>query len=123
MKALSIRQPWAWLIVQGIKDIENRTWPTEFRGRFLVHASRRVDVASMDLVREACLAEGIELPAELLTGGVVGEAVILDCVTSSESEWFEGPYGFVIGRARELPFRACSGRLKFFNVHYPSRRT
>lgn len=30
MAALSIRQPWAWLVVQGYKDIENRDWPTNF---------------------------------------------------------------------------------------------
>jgi hypothetical protein len=40
MKALSIRQPWAWLILNAGKDIENRDWPTHFRGRFLIHASK-----------------------------------------------------------------------------------
>ncbi|WP_245839042.1 ASCH domain-containing protein [Yersinia kristensenii] len=39
MKALSIRQPWAWLIVNGYKDIENRTWNTKCRGPVLIHAS------------------------------------------------------------------------------------
>ena len=43
MKALSIRQPWAWLIVHGHKDIENRTWTTSFRGRLLVHAGKSFD--------------------------------------------------------------------------------
>ena len=32
MKALSIRQPWAWAIINAGKDIENRQWPTKFRG-------------------------------------------------------------------------------------------
>ena len=40
MKALSIRQPWAWLIIHGGKDIENRCWPTKFRGRMLIHAAK-----------------------------------------------------------------------------------
>ena len=43
MKILSIRQPWAHLITQGSKDIENRSWPTKYRGAFLVHASLTVD--------------------------------------------------------------------------------
>ena len=43
MKALSIRQPWAWLIVAGYKDVENRTWATDFRGRIYVHAGQRYD--------------------------------------------------------------------------------
>ncbi|MCG0445699.1 ASCH domain-containing protein [Pseudomonas aeruginosa] len=40
MKALSIRQPWAWLVANGHKDIENRDWATSFRGRFLIHAAK-----------------------------------------------------------------------------------
>jgi ASCH domain len=43
MKALSVRQPWAWLIVQGFKGIENRTWQTSFRGTVLIHAGMRID--------------------------------------------------------------------------------
>jgi hypothetical protein len=38
--ALSIRQPWAWLILHAGKDIENRDWPTKYRGPFLIHASK-----------------------------------------------------------------------------------
>ena len=44
MKALSIIQPWAELIVLGHKDIENRTWPTKVRGRVAVHASKKYDM-------------------------------------------------------------------------------
>lgn len=43
MKALSILQPWPWLILHAWKDIENRTWPTRFRGRFLIHAGKGYD--------------------------------------------------------------------------------
>jgi hypothetical protein len=43
MKALSLKQPWANWIVNGIKTIETRTWNTKFRGRFLIHASTNVD--------------------------------------------------------------------------------
>jgi hypothetical protein len=41
IKALSIRQPWAWLIVQGDKDIENRS--TTYRRRVLIHAGKQPD--------------------------------------------------------------------------------
>jgi hypothetical protein len=40
-KAMSIQRPWAWLIVNGIKDIENRKWPTSIRGPFFVHVGKR----------------------------------------------------------------------------------
>ena len=38
MKALSVRAPWWWYIIHGYKDIENREWKTQFRGRVLIHA-------------------------------------------------------------------------------------
>ena len=38
LKAISIRQPWAWLIVNGYKDVENRVWFAKLRGRVLIHA-------------------------------------------------------------------------------------
>lgn len=41
MKALSILQPWAWLITAGHKDIENRRWWTNYRGPFLIHAGKK----------------------------------------------------------------------------------
>ena len=50
MKALSIRQPWAWLIVNGYKDIENRNWRTNFRGRVYVHAGKRPDWESLEYI-------------------------------------------------------------------------
>ena len=47
MKAITIKQPWASLIVHGIKDIENRSWSTKFRGRVLIHAAGVVDPAKV----------------------------------------------------------------------------
>jgi hypothetical protein len=71
MKALSIRQPWAWLIVHGHKDIENRTWTTTFRGRFLVHAGRTFDPEGYRWVRRELSIEMPE-PAAFDRGGIVG---------------------------------------------------
>ena len=39
-RGLSLRQPWAWLVVNGLKDLENRRWNTRFRGTFLIHAAQ-----------------------------------------------------------------------------------
>jgi hypothetical protein len=50
MKVISIRQPWASLIVIGAKDVENRTWPTRYRGPVLIHASQRADDVSSDAI-------------------------------------------------------------------------
>ena len=108
VKILSIRQPWAYLITQGSKDIENRSWPTKYRGPFLVHASLRVD-------KEACLDHGLD-PSKLQTGGVVGIAEITDCVQKHQSKWFEGPYGFVLKSRRSLPFVKWTGALGLRNA-------
>ena len=40
MKAISIKQPWAWLIISGYKTVENRKWYTAHRGDILIHASK-----------------------------------------------------------------------------------
>ena len=103
MKILSIRQTWAHLITQGSKDIENRSWRTKYRGPFLVHAPLTVD-------RRGCSIYGLD-PTKLETGGVVGRAEIVDCVTEHPSKWFEGPYGFVLKNRRSLPFIKWTGGL------------
>lgn len=120
MKAISIMQPWALLIVNGHKDIENRSWPTNFRGRVLIHAGKKFDADAQDDVDgDIHPVTGEELGLdqqgwEYHRGGIVGEAEIVDCVTESKSPWFVGPYGFVIRNARPLPFRPCRGQLGFF---------
>jgi hypothetical protein len=116
MKAISIRQPWAWLIVQGHKTIENRSWPTRLRGPVLIHASK---TASPDdaLVREWVRTKfGIVIPAVLDRGGIVGQVEIIDCVSTSSDPWFEGLFGFALRRAKPLPFRPLAGKLSFFEV-------
>ena len=56
MKCLSVRQPWAALILHGVngqkKDVENRAWPTKFRGAMLIHASKSVDEGALAGLRE-----------------------------------------------------------------------
>jgi hypothetical protein len=117
-KALSIRQPWAWLIVNGHKDIENRQWKTHQRGRIAVHASKgmtRDEYAIADVLAEE---QGVTLPAfeDLERGGIVGTVEIVDCVDRDASPWFFGDYGFVLKNPRLVPFQPMSGRLNFFNV-------
>ena len=113
--ALSIRQPWAWLIVEGYKDIENRSWPTRFRGKFLVHAGKRFDSEGYEWVRKKFRIAMPE-PNEFERGGIVGVAEIVDCVTKHRSRWFAGEYGFVLRNARPLRFIPMLGKLGFFSI-------
>lgn len=122
MKALSIRHPWAWLIVNGYKDIENRDWKTSFRGKFLVHASARMTLD--DYVACTLFLSGIERgwtipPYHSLRkscGGFVGVAELTDCVNASKSPWFCGEYGFVLKNAQHFDFVPAKGMLKFFDA-------
>lgn len=116
MKALSIRQPWAWLIIKGQKDIENRSWPTKVRGPFLIHAGRKFDSTGYEwVVSEMGLA--MPPPSEFRLGGIVGMGEITDCVTEHDSLWFSGPYGFVLKNAKPSPFVPLPGKLDFFDVN------
>ena len=116
MKAISVRQPWAWLIVNGPKDIENRDWATNFRGKVLIHASKGMTRDEYAIAFVLAEEQGVKLPAfgDLERGGIVGEVEIVDCVKSHPSPWFFGHYGFVLSDAKPLPFRPCKGMLGLF---------
>jgi hypothetical protein len=119
LPCLSIRQPYAWLIVNGIKPVENRTWATRFRGRILIHAGAtypKRDYA--DDLEDYEDKFGLPYPArEEMIGGIVGSATIVDCVQHHPSEWWIGPWGFVMEKPRTfakiIPYK---GALGIFNV-------
>jgi hypothetical protein len=117
MKALSIRQPWAWLVVNRHKDIENRQWRTHTRGRVFVHASKGMTRDDY-LACELCCSDipGVSLPPfeDLQRGGIIGSVEIVDCVDQDASPWFFGEYGWVLKDATPLPFQPCKGALGFF---------
>ena len=123
--ALSIRQPWAWLIVHGHKDIENRGWPTNFRGPLLVHAGKTMTRRFYDETVGELKLSGLcppDLPAyeDLARGGLVGWTRVVDCVKEHPSRWKTSypwdTYGFVLRDSRPIPFIPWNGRLGFFNV-------
>lgn len=123
MKVLSIRQPWAWLIVVGWKDIENRTWSTAYRGPLLIHASKQMSLRDylsvkgwLESVPWPGLAPVLPPPGQLQFGGVVGSAGITDCVSESASPWFFGPHGFCLAGQRPCEFIPMRGRLGLFEA-------
>lgn len=128
--ALSIRQPWAWLIVRPdvtdadgrvalhvlseIKDVENRDWRTNVRGTVGIHASKTFDPDGYEWVRRRFPDIPMPEPDGFDFGGIVGRADLVDCVTYSNSLWFFGEYGFVLRNAEPLPFVPCRGMPGFF---------
>lgn len=122
--ALSIRQPWAWAIVNAGKDIENRDWRTDFRGPVCIHASKGMTNREFDYFVDLARAmhrsgqwNGDFIPEReaLSRGGIVGVAEITDCVTQSESPWFFGKFGFVLRNVQPVPFIPVNGALGFFD--------
>lgn len=123
MKALSIKQPWAWLIVNGYKDIENRDWRRDnpdlkFRGECLIHTGLHDDKEAYGWLRENFEDLWAEIPVDLELGGIVGTCEIVDCVKEHSSPWFFGRYGFVIRNAKAQEFRPCVGSLGFFTPNF-----
>lgn len=118
MKALSIRQPWAWLIVHGGKDIENRSWHTKFRGRFLVHASQGCTKDEYAEAYRFARQIGILVPRleDLERGGIIGSVELVDSLDTSGSPWYMGQKGFLLRDPKPLPFTPYKGRLGFFDV-------
>ena len=130
--ALSLKQPWAALLVHGRKTIEVRKWRTPRRGRILIHAAKVPDP------RPEAWAQ---VPPQLrnatgLMGGIIGAAQLTGCTAYREvksftadqhrhlnlPDWFQPPllYGFTFAEPEVLPFRALSGWMRFFPVDDPT---
>ena len=117
MKILSVRQPWAWLIVAGYKPVENRTWRTSYRGPLLIHASQAMEPEDFPMQREWIETCGLVIPEDLPRGAIVGAATLTDVWDKKKFErpgirWFEGPYGFKMEDAVEFAEPIpCRGQL------------
>jgi ASCH domain len=85
MKTLSVRPEWSWAILFGRKSVENRSWATWYRGRLLIHASLRPDREA----RPFMAALGVQLPAVVPRGVILGSVVLVDVVDGSPSPWAE----------------------------------
>ena len=125
MKCLSIKQPYAELMVSGKKTIELRTWNTKFRGEFLVHASKKID-------KNACERNKID-PDSVIVGAIIGKAILYDVKYYTNRTLFlkdmnkhlagikssDHKYGFLIKNASKFKTPLfIPGKLGFFNVDY-----
>lgn len=128
MKALSIQQPWAWATLHGGKTIENRTWPTHLRGRFIIHAGKTIDKTGFPELRH--LLNKIGAPSEddeFEVGAFIGVADLYACIRYNAlgasnlraDKWAAGPWCFLLRGikpfARPIPGR---GRLRFFDAPF-----
>lgn len=72
MKVISIKQPWASLIVNGYKQYEFRSWKTKYRGEILIHASKAFDKKLLEYFKDY----NLEYP----TGAIIGKVNLKDCI-------------------------------------------
>lgn len=129
--AITIVQPWAWLIVHGRaagvgggKTVENRTWNTRYRGPILIHAGSRASIdvrydAEMFVLRTFGVDEMRRMPRKLVGaydyGAIIGKADLVDVLLPAReprNPWhMRDQFGFVLENAEPLPLRHCKGKL------------
>ncbi len=148
MKALSVREPYAWLICAGLplfeskdngdgtftpvfrgkfilKDIENRSWFTSFRGRIYIHAAKRDDGSALEWLLDKGLALMTISPLfskHIPRGAIIGEVDIVTCIQDSKSPWaIPGMWHWVLANPtlfeKPIPYR---GRPGLFDVELPN---
>lgn len=134
MKALSIIQPWASLIVAGIKRYETRKWYTPYRGPMLIHASTRISPA----LKQMCVLEPFnEFLAkigknfdDLPRGAIIGRVTIIACHATSElknisydeiclGDYTCGHWAWELTNAKTSKPFVLSGRLGLFEIKEP----
>jgi len=117
VKALTICQPYAHLILTGEKPVENRTWRSNYYGPLLIHAGKS----------RSWLSDGDEDRYPLEFGVIVGRVLMVDCLRAERyrqmfpehenSHHVNGPWCFVLAQperfVRPIPYRGAQG---FFNV-------
>lgn len=129
MKTLTINQPFATLIVEGLKEYEFRTWKTNYRGEILIHAGKAVDKKAMKKYEYL----GLEYPK----GCIIGKATITDCIKIDDNarkilkeknsiiysniidnkDW--NGYGFKLENVEKLENIEACGKLSFWEFDYP----
>ena len=116
MRAISARPPWPYAIFYLDKDVENRQWPTPYRGPLLIHASKKWDQKGYKFITD-WMDKYVPSKGHHVFGAIVGIAELVDCVSCYKSRWFFGDYGFVLENAVEFkqPIYYL-GQVGIFNV-------
>ena len=78
MKVLTIKQPWATLIMEGYKRFEFRSWQTKYRGDLLIHAGKGVDREAVSRIKKY-------MTEELPKGKILGRVKLIDCIKCDEN--------------------------------------
>ena len=123
LNTLSVRQPWAWALCAGHKDVENRTWAmTRPPGWCAIHAAKGLTKLEYNICRyyvEDTFGLTVPPPADLVRGAVIGVVYFERGVRDSTSKWAEPAcHHFVVRRGSAMMLRdpiPVRGKLGFFN--------
>ena len=123
LKALSVRQPWAWALIHAGKDCENRSafalQHMNFRGvhRLAIHAAKGMTRCeyedAFDFMRDT-FDFVPPAPRDLIRGAIIGSVAFLDIVHKSPSRWFFGPRAIRVHDAQACEPIPCVGALGLF---------
>lgn len=107
-RVLTLKQPWAWAIVCGGKTIENRVWPTSYRGRLYIHAGKSYERNGEQYIESL----GISVPDNLPRGGIVGHCELIACGSFPENPWaMEDQFHWLLRNAEASEFEPMKGKL------------
>jgi hypothetical protein len=127
-RAIAIRQPFAWAVIQGGKDVENRMasvrrlFESAVGERVLIHASKGMTAAEYENAAAFMASIGVRCPQReaLQFGGVIGSVFVRDIVTRSDSPWFrKDATALLFADARPEPFMPVHGQTGLFWVRSP----
>ena len=131
MKALTIRAPWVYLTLRGLKPLENRSRRTNFRGDFLLHAGKTfegsdnvfgfIQAVLMDMGKTLVDAQLTTDPRDYNLGGFIAVATLTDCIEQGDEacklfNFYTGQHGWIIENVRPIEFIPYPGQLGFWNV-------
>lgn len=115
IKVLSVKQPWAWCIFNAGKNVENRTWATNYRGELYIHASQQFDWLGLKQLNDE-----YEVPRDMILfeqGAIIGKVDIVSCVVNHPSNWADKKcWNFVLENPKPIKPIYCKGRLNIFEV-------
>lgn len=136
VKVLTIKQPWCWLILDGLKDVENRSWSTDYRGVLYLHAGQRFDYGSFDFIfglgeplfNRMVNKFALDFSQDYYTptirdksdfGKILGCVDLFDCVQGSGSKWAsEGSYHWLFRNPSLIEPVECRGNLGLWNFNF-----
>lgn len=136
MRILTVKQPWASLLILGFKPVENRSWGTEYRGDVGIIAGKNCDISEwacqmfwqhIGPTLEPKPKEGTPIPDlihRMPRGGIIGVMELYDITRHMESDWFCGPVGLLLRKPQQTKdndgvprLLSMPGNLSMFEAH------